>query len=357
VGAAKSYACERARGDLLVELDHDDILADVALASLWAEHEQSPDVGFFYSDTAQVNEDLSRNDDRWDARYGWEYYEAEVNGEKYLASVALEPSPHNISFIWWAPNHVRAFTREAYEKSGGYSADRTILDDQDLMCRLFCVTEFKRIAQCLYLQRLHGEMTQRQPDTHAQIQRECIELHDSYIEQMSLAWARRQGLEALDLGAAHGKPEGFSGVDKHAAPGVDYVGDVFAVLRAMKPGSAGVVRAVDFLEHVADKVKLMNAIWRVLAPGGMLLAETPSTDGRGAFQDPTHVSYFNENSFWYYSNVEYAKYVPEIKCRFQVSRNTSYFPGQFHRDFNIPYVRTHLVAPKNGPRQGGEYLW
>ena len=34
----------------------------------------------------------------------------------------------------------------------------------------------------------------------------------------------------------------------------------------------------------------------------MLLSLTPSTDGRGAYQDPTHVAFYNENSFWYYTN-------------------------------------------------------
>ena len=48
------------------------------------------------------------------------------------------------------------------------------------------------------------------------------------------------------------------------------------------------IRAVDFLEHVADKVALFNEVYRLLAPGGLLLSQTPSTDGRGAFQDPTH---------------------------------------------------------------------
>jgi O-antigen biosynthesis protein len=37
-----------------------------------------------------------------------------------------------------------------------------------------------------------------------------------------------------------------------------------------------------------------------LVPGGWLLAATPSTDVRGAFQDPTNCSFWNvPNSFWY----------------------------------------------------------
>ena len=53
-------------------------------------------------------------------------------------------------------------------------------------------------------------------------------------------------------------------------------------------------------EHERCVVELMNAIYRALVPGGWVLAATPSTDGRGAFQDPTHCSFWNvPNSFWY----------------------------------------------------------
>ncbi|WP_438315713.1 hypothetical protein ACSHWO_26925 [Streptomyces sp. HUAS TT3] len=58
----------------------------------------------------------------------------------------------------------------------------------------------------------------------------------------------------------------------------------------------GLVRAVDFLEHVPQKIPLINELYRLLAPGGMLLSLTPSSDGRGAYQDPTHVAYSNERS-------------------------------------------------------------
>jgi O-antigen biosynthesis protein len=153
VGAAKSYACERARGKLLVELDHDDVLSWDCLANLVALHDDTG-AGFLYSDTAETTEKLEASDNRWDGRYGWEYYDTFVNGRKVRASKALAPTPANVSYIWWAPNHLRAFTREAYEKAGGYDADRTVLDDQDLMCRLFLVTEFAKYDGCLYLQRL-----------------------------------------------------------------------------------------------------------------------------------------------------------------------------------------------------------
>jgi ubiquinone/menaquinone biosynthesis C-methylase UbiE len=117
--------------------------------------------------------------------------------------------------------------------------------------------------------------------------------------------------------------------------------------------SVGLVRAADFLQHVADKIALFNELYRVLCHGGLLLATTPSTDGRGAFQDPTHVAYYNENSFWYYTDAAFARLVPQIACRFQVSRLVTDFPDTWHAERNIPYVRADLIALKDGPRQGG----
>lgn len=57
----------------------------------------------------------------------------------------------------------------------------------------------------------------------------------------------------------------------------------------------------DIIEHLPDKILTMNEIHRVLIPGGLVHIFVPTTDGRGAWQDPTHVSYWNRNSFLYYT--------------------------------------------------------
>jgi SAM-dependent methyltransferase len=105
-------------------------------------------------------------------------------------------------------------------------------------------------------------------------------------------------------------------------------------------------------------VALINEIYRLLAPGGLLLSMTPSTDGRGAFQDPTHVAFYNENSFWYYTEASYRNFVPEIKARFQSSRLVTTFPTEWHARHNIPYVTANLIALKEPmARNGGAYFW
>lgn len=108
-------------------------------------------------------------------------------------------------------------------------------------------------------------------------------------------------MDKLNLGCGRTALEGFLNID--IDPGVmpDLVLDVTKGL-PFKDSSIKHVLAYDFLEHVpAEKViSVMNDIHRVLEPGGVFEHFTPSTDGRGAFQDPTHVSFWNINSWYYY---------------------------------------------------------
>jgi hypothetical protein len=357
VGAAKRRACTEAKGDILVELDHDDMLASGALQAVADAFAERPDLALVYSHCAQVTEDGSRDDSTYNLDAGWQYREGTVDGRDVQYAVSMEPTPHNVSYIWFAPNHLRAFTRKAYDEAGGYDPWRRVLDDQDLMCRLFQVGDFQLLDECLYLQRMHPANTQRDGQTNAFIQTETVELYARYLEANALAWTRRRGLMAIDLGAAHARPPGYVGVDKVAGPGIDMVAELPASL-PLPDSSVGVIRAVDFLEHVTDKVALINELYRLLAPGGLLLSQTPSTDGRGAYQDPTHVAYYNENSFWYYTEPGYRGYVPEIKAQFQVSRLFTNFPTEWHQAHDIPYVTANLIAVKEPmPRNGGPLYW
>ena len=357
VGSAKQRACAEARGEILVELDHDDILARHALQAVHDAYSERADLSLVYSHCAQILEDGSRDNSMFDTSLGWEYRDVLVDGRDVQYAVALHPTPHNVSYIWFAPNHLRSFSRQAYERSGGYDPKRHVLDDQDLMCRLYQVGDFHLIDECLYLQRMHAANTQRDQETNAFIQTETVALYNQYIEANALAWSRRRRLLALDLGAAHGHPAAYLGVDRVAAAGVDLVAELPEPL-PLADNSVGVIRAVDFLEHVADKIGLFNELYRLLAPGGLLLSQTPSTDGRGAFQDPTHVAFYNENSFWYYTEANYRNFVPEISARFQVSQVSTTYPTEWHAAHNIPYVTANLIALKEPmPRNGGLLLW
>jgi hypothetical protein len=90
----------------------------------------------------------------------------------------------------------------------------------------------------------------------------------------------------------------------------------------------------------------MSEIYRVLADGGWAFIEVPSTDGRGAFQDPTHVSYWNENSFWYYTRKDKARFIRNDTIRFQDFRlDTIWW------DDKIAVTNAWLVAIKDNKRR------
>jgi hypothetical protein len=101
----------------------------------------------------------------------------------------------------------------------------------------------------------------------------------------------------LNLGCSDRLEPGFENVDM--CQPCDRVVD----LRGAWPwetGSVSEIRAWDIIEHLPDRIHTMNEAFRVLKPGGRLDIIVPTTDGRGAFQDPTHVSFWNRNSFFYF---------------------------------------------------------
>ena len=101
---------------------------------------------------------------------------------------------------------MRAYDRATYETAGGYDPTRHVLDDQDLMCRIYQVGDFHLIDRVPVSA---DGCTPEHPARRGHecvIQQETVALYDRYIEANALAWAGRQGLLALDLGAAHNKP-------------------------------------------------------------------------------------------------------------------------------------------------------
>ena len=350
IGALKREAVAATEGKIMVELDHDDLLTPDCLAEIVRAFDENPEASLVYGDTTQVDSDGTPNHDLFDLSHNWKYSEQE---DGTLQCHSFPDLPSNVSYIWYAPNHPRAFPRALYEEIGGYDGTLMVLDDQDLMNRLYQKGPFVHIPKVLYKQRIHPGNTQRDPDKNAMIQDKTVKLYDSNIQKNVLAWAKRENLMAVDLGGAHNATAGYVTLDKQGD--VDYVCDVTEGLPFVD-NSVGVLRAVDFLEHIEDKIAIMNECYRVLAHGGMLLSLTPSSDGRGAYQDPTHVAYWNENSFWYYTDREFSRFVPEIECKFVVSKLETFFPSDWHKSHNISYVCANLVAVKDGPPIAGRNL-
>jgi len=67
-------------------------------------------------------------------------------------------------------------------------------------------------------------------------------------------------------------------------------------------GSFDVIIANHVLEHIADLCQAMTNCLRLLRPGGQFQIQVPYDLSLGAWQDPTHLRAFNENSWRYYTD-------------------------------------------------------
>lgn len=101
----------------------------------------------------------------------------------------------------------------------------------------------------------------------------------------------------LNLGCCDKHLPGFVNVDR--CQPADQLADL-AQTWPWPDATVSEIIAHDIIEHLPDKIHTMNEAWRVLLPGGIMRIIVPTTDGPGAWQDPTHISYWNRNSFWYY---------------------------------------------------------
>lgn len=357
IGEIKRFAFNQGKGDILVELDHDDLLTPDALESIEDAFKKNPGTHFVYSDSAifsdtgrpVVYEDTKVQADWRDC--GWKFYHFDYFGRTLISHGAWPPTAAALSLVHYAPNHVRAWDRAFYGLLGGHNPAYKVCDDHELLIRTYLAGKMVRIPRTLYLYRVHGknEWIKRNKD----IQETTSRLRDEYLYRLVAREAQLSGKLLIDLGGGHGCPDGWTPVDRTFADG--RVG-VVADLNERWPfpdNSVGAFRAHDFLEHLPDKMHTMSEIHRCLAPGGYLLSSTPSTDGRGAFQDPTHVSYWNENAFWYWTRREQAKYIGNDTVRFMPLRLFSHFPNKYCRDNHIPYVCADLVALKGDVRPPG----
>jgi SAM-dependent methyltransferase len=336
IGALKRRCCELSRGSILFEFDHDDLLHPDALKETVKALKKAD---FCVSDFAEF-QDGSWSPNTYRVDCGWTSYPVTFQGHDLLAQPNPSITPQNLRLVDWAPNHLRAWRKKAYWRIGGHNADFPVADDHELVVRGYLMgLRYAHIKKCLYFYRVHAAQTVKQDN--GRIRDLTHKVYNQYIFQLAEKFATDQQLELVDLCGGIDAPPGYLPLDKTLGHDLDEAWP-------LRDSSVGILRAYDAIEHLRDPIHTMNEAYRVLAPGGFFMIQVPSTDGRGAFQDPTHVSFWNPNSFWYYTNASYARYLPAFKGRFQVSRIIQFYPTPFHEKHRIPYVEVHLIALKPG---------
>ena len=362
VGALKNYAFMQATGDVMLELDHDDLLHPRALEQVDAAFNDET-IDFVYSDCIDFLEPgaMSTYHDAhapaWRAD-GWQFRDGpsiELPDEQLASGVypvAFPPSALSLSTILWAPNHLRAWRRTFYVKIGGHDPAFAVCDDLDLLQRTYLAGRMKKIDEPLYHYRVRGDGANTWRKNVEKIHQMSDVLRTKNLHALVAREMTLRGLPCVDLGGAFNTPGApWIPVDKRMrldpslplvgwmkSPDDSYYPDL-NLSWPFKDSSIGAFRAFDLLEHLSNKRHTMSEIYRCLVPGGWLLSSTPYALGDGAFQDPTHCSYWVPNSFRYYTEARLAQYIGNTTERFMACR-------LFKTVGEIPYVVADMISLK-----------
>ena len=165
IGDTKRTGFSLARGEWIVELDHDDDLHEEMLtwlAKIIASVDDS--VGFIYSDCMEIQETTYEPPVIYGTTFacgtGSHYMRIfpQYKNEKYpngsVQSVSKSPpmNPLALLYITGAPNHIRIWRKSIYELVGGHNYNLPVADDYDLILRTFLACKFVRICHPVYYQ-------------------------------------------------------------------------------------------------------------------------------------------------------------------------------------------------------------
>ena len=99
VGFIKNKAFFLGRGDVLVEVDHDDLLTLDCLEELNNAF-QDPEVGFAYSEDLLYDMRGDEYKIPWNAANGWTHKWVEFRGEQFMKIDSFPATSHSIGIIW-----------------------------------------------------------------------------------------------------------------------------------------------------------------------------------------------------------------------------------------------------------------
>ena len=143
----------------------------------------------------------------------------------------------------------------------------------------------------------------------------------------------------LDVGCAFRKPEGYWGIDRIKVKDVDQIVDLTKFPWPFRENSFKEIRLWHILQFLPDTVKTMEEVWRIAKPDAEIIIAVPYFMSALAFGDPSHIRYFTEETFkfftndsWYISNLK-----SYTKARFEILNQRLMTTGKIRRF--LPFKR------------------
>jgi glycosyltransferase involved in cell wall biosynthesis len=160
VGSMKDQASRLCRGEIFVELDHDDLLVPNALAEIVRAFKHHPDVDYVYGNLAYFDgkqpikrsADIPQREVQLNGKTWYEIQRADL-AERVCGGEGPES-------LWgWncpgAPLHPQAFRAKAFWELGGYNYALSFGEDYDLTLRFMLNRKWHHIDKLLYVYRWH----------------------------------------------------------------------------------------------------------------------------------------------------------------------------------------------------------
>ena len=153
IGDVKNVASNLARGEIVIEVDHDDELTPRALEWTMNAFNEFPDAGFAYSDFSEIleNGDNFNYSELFGVGYG-SYRKELYNGKWRNVCCCPQINPVTIRYIVACPNHLRAWRRKTLQEIGGWNHKLHVADDFECLIRTFLHTKMIRIPEFCYIQ-------------------------------------------------------------------------------------------------------------------------------------------------------------------------------------------------------------
>ena len=332
IGRLKRKCCEYASGDIIIELDSDDMLTPTAVEDVKKAFENE-DIHFVYSNSAEFNTNTwePRTYNKW---FGWRTRDFFYKDKKLLENISFPPMATTMFRIEWAPNHLRAWRKTSYFDLGGHDDELPSGDDHDLICKFYIKygdKGFKWLDKCLYLYRLHNE--NYSVTDNKEVQSIVAQNYQKYSREITNKWCDTYNLRKIDIG-------GYRPVRNYEIVQMNE-------LHNIPDNSVGVIKCFEQIQYYDNVVEIMENFYRILTHGGILYLEVPSTNCEMAFANPLHKSFWNNSSSLYYTEKMFADNI-NFKGRFQNWLTREVYPTTAHRQLNYKIIQYDFVAIKNG---------
>ena len=114
-----------------------------------------------------------------------------------------------------------------------------------------------------------------------------------------------KNLRILDLGCGNKKRPGAIGVDLNERTQPDIVHNLNHFPYPFDDSSFDKIYLDNTLEHLGDVIRIMEEVYRICSPGGVVKVIVPYFRSVWAHIDPTHTHFFTVGSFAYFDPDHY----------------------------------------------------